>query len=155
MRINRIRILTRFNCKTNILSSSIATNPYFTINSETGIITTTDTQIDRESITRFNVTVSVQDLRGFNDQTELSVCVCDINDNAPVFTSTFDIYRTTIGETAQSGSTFYTTILANDADEHPSQTLDCGCPITTNAVLEYTQTSGDTRFSVDRNTGEF
>ena len=105
-------------------------------------------------LVKFDVTVSVSDARGFNDQSELSICVCDINDNPPIFTSTFDIYRTTVDETLGAGLTFYTTILANDADEHPTQNLGCGCPVTQNAVLEYTSTSGDTRFSIDRVTGE-
>ena len=124
------------------------------MNETTGEVFTKDIEIDRENIPQFNVTITVRDANGFNDQTELSICICDINDNDPVFTSTVDIYRTSIDEVLTSALTFYTSIHANDMDEEESENLGCGCPITDNARLSYTRTSGDPRFQIDYTTGE-
>ena len=134
--------------------SSIGTNPYFDIDPVNGTIFTKSTPIDRETDATYQVTVTVTDLIGLNDQTDLIICVCDENDNNPIFTSTFDIYRSTIDEVLPTGHTFYTTIRADDADERPEDNLDCGCPVTNNAVLEYSKTGGDNRFSVNSETGK-
>ena len=135
--------------------SSIGTNPYFDIDPVTGIISTKSNPIDRETDATYQVTVTVTDAIGLNDQTDVIICVCDENDNNPIFTSTFDIYRSMIDEVLPTGHTFYTTIRADDADEYPDDNLNCGCPITSNAVLQYTKTAGDNRFSIHLDTGTF
>ena len=134
-------------------SSSIGSNPYFDIDPVNGTIFTKSAPIDRETDATYQVTVTVTDAIGLNDQTDVIVCVCDENDNNPIFTSTFDIYRSTIDEVLPTGHTFYTTIHADDADESADDNLNCGCPITNNAVLGYTKTGGDNRFSVHYDTG--
>nr|XP_054774002.1 cadherin-23-like [Lytechinus pictus] len=75
------------------------------------------TELDRETVQRFDVTVGVKDLNAMGDQTdsaELVITVLDVNDNPPEFIELPDSFTTP--ETEQVGMVISVDILADDID---------------------------------------
>nr|XP_054773976.1 cadherin-23-like [Lytechinus pictus] len=75
------------------------------------------TELDRETVQRFDVTVGVKDLNAMGDQTdsaELVITVLDVNDNPPEFIELPDSFTTP--ETNQVGMVISVDILADDID---------------------------------------
>lgn len=140
------------------ISFSIFTNPYFRINGTTGDIYTTGVPIDREVYPQYNITVGVNDDNSQTDVALFSICVCDLNDNRPVFTSeSVGFYQATINEDlVANGQPFYQSIEATDRDEKEIDNIQCMCPATHgNARLTYSITGGDTRFQINPYNGLF
>lgn len=112
----------------------------FSIDRHTGAITVTNnTNLDREQVTTFVLTIEVTDNGPVTQRTDtalVTINVIAVNDNAPVFTSdsTISIPQTT---------RFVTTVAATDADL-PAQTVT------------YSITGGDdaAKFTLDATTGE-
>ena len=110
----------------------------FNISSTSGTVVLTDT-LDRETISEYALYVEASD--GLNsDLLLLIVSVEDINDNAPVFSSS--LYSATVNENAPIG-TSVVDIDATDGD------------IGTNGQIRYTITGGNQEraFTVDENNG--
>ncbi|XP_072318668.1 protocadherin Fat 1a [Eucyclogobius newberryi] len=89
-------------------------SPYFTINRDTGVISTAK-ELDREQIQQHKLQVQVVDLGvpALSSDIIVTVDVTDLNDNAPVFTES--AYNCTISELAPRGY-FVTQVQATDAD---------------------------------------
>ena len=71
--------------------------------------------VDRETISFYNITVRAFDRVGLSNTTQLSITILDINDNPPIFQNipeTLTITQTEI----QSQTTSFFTVLAADAD---------------------------------------
>ncbi|NXA46316.1 CDHR2 protein, partial [Nothocercus julius] len=85
---------------------------YFYVDSQTGQVFLKNL-LDRESLARLTLTITVSD--GQNDAVsrKLTVIVEDRNDNAPVFHNL--PYETTVPENVTAGSVIYT-VFANDSD---------------------------------------
>ncbi|XP_074460303.1 cadherin-related family member 2 isoform X3 [Larus michahellis] len=94
------------------LTYSIGETFYFSVNSQTGNVTLRN-YLDRETLPRFTVAVSVFD--GVNEPVsrQLTVIVEDRNDNAPVFQGL--PYQASIPENMTLNSTVFT-VFANDSD---------------------------------------
>ena len=94
----------------------------FTINGTSGMITV-NTNIDREVISEYTLTVRAQDqgLPRRLDTSIVRITVIDINDNAPVFQRSQ--YSLIIREDVSVPST-YITLLATDADEPDTENSD-------------------------------
>ncbi|XP_054073842.1 cadherin-related family member 2 isoform X2 [Rissa tridactyla] len=94
------------------LTYSIGETFYFSVNSQTGNVTLRN-YLDRETLPRFPVAVSVFD--GVNEPVsrQLTVIVEDRNDNAPVFQGL--PYQASIPENMTLNSTVFT-VFANDSD---------------------------------------
>ncbi|KAK0049843.1 protocadherin Fat 4 [Biomphalaria pfeifferi] len=95
-----------------------AVNPYFDLNSTTGVLTV-KTTLDREKVSNHTLNVVVVDSTTYSDNTTLNsatatltVIVDDVNDNAPVITGT---YSKVVNETAAVNELVFT-IAATDAD---------------------------------------
>ncbi|XP_069100904.1 protocadherin Fat 4-like isoform X2 [Argopecten irradians] len=113
---------------------------YFTIDSSTGIITSTAV-IDYEVNTIFSMIVQAVDgVPALTAQCLVQVSITDVNDNAPTFNPT--TYTVTLSEDA-AVSTSVTTVSATDADSVSNN----------NNVFEYSTTSS-VPFTVDTTTGE-
>lgn len=94
---------------------------YFTIDRDTGIITTSQV-LDHEEIQQHKLKVRVVDggVPALSSDVIVTIDVTDLNDNAPVFTE--HTYRTTISELASRGH-FITQVQASDADSSDSNKL--------------------------------
>eukprot|EP00057_Strongylocentrotus_purpuratus_P019501 XP_011673975.1 PREDICTED: cadherin-23 [Strongylocentrotus purpuratus] len=91
----------------------------FGVDSETGDVFVR-TELDRETVQRFDVTVVVDDMKAEEnndtqtDSAELVITVLDVNDNAPEFIDLPDNFTTP--ETDQVGMVISVNILADDED---------------------------------------
>ncbi|XP_031559365.1 cadherin EGF LAG seven-pass G-type receptor 2-like [Actinia tenebrosa] len=96
-------------------SQNLLSQSYFSLNADTGVITTTQT-IDREKMGRhyFRVTAKDQGTPPLESSTDLTIVVDDINDNAPVFEKSF--YAASIPEDKVMGD-FVLNVRARDEDE--------------------------------------
>ena len=83
------------------------TDDALTIDIQTGLLTTNKV-LDRETIPRYNLTVTVTDSGNQSSSRDLSVIVLDINDNAPIFEPSS--YRVDVTENTPAG-TFRTKIV--------------------------------------------
>ena len=115
----------------------------FTININSGVITV-NSNIDREMINEYTLTVRAQDngMPRRSDMSIVQITVTDINDNAPVFQHSQ--YSLIIREDVSVPST-YITLVATDADK----------PGTVNSTVSYTIDSGNIGmvFSLSETTG--
>ncbi|XP_075400907.1 protocadherin-23 [Tenrec ecaudatus] len=107
-----VQPLTR--CSPGSLSPSVGCGPYFTIDPESGVISTLRT-LDREVQERVELKVVAQDL-GEPPLTAtclVSITVDDVNDNEPIFQK--QVYNVTLAEHAPVGYCFLQ-LKASDAD---------------------------------------
>ncbi|XP_043283002.1 protocadherin-like wing polarity protein stan isoform X2 [Venturia canescens] len=112
----------------------------FTINSQTGAITTTKS-LDREKISGYVLTVTARDggVPPLSDTTEVEISVTDVNDNAPIFEASQ--YQGSVPEDVVVG-TSVTRVSATDADQG------------LNGRVRYTfEDDGDGAFAIDSTTG--
>ncbi|KAK7929499.1 hypothetical protein WMY93_005894 [Mugilogobius chulae] len=116
-------------------------SPYFTINRDTGLISTAK-ELDHEQIKQHKLQVRVVDLGvpALSSDVIVTVDVTDLNDNAPVFAES--VYNCTISELAPRGY-FVIQVQATDAD---SSDLN---------QLEFAIVSGndDQNFAINKQTG--
>lgn len=114
---------------------------YFTIDRDTGIITTAQ-MLDHEEIQQHKLRVRAVDggVPALSSDVIVTIDVTDLNDNAPTFTEL--TYKTTISELAPRGH-FITQVQASDADSSDSNNL------------EFSIISGneDQNFAIDKHTG--
>ena len=89
-------------------------NVPFTVNSTTGVVTTTK-PLDRENISSYSFTITAYDLGSpsLNSTAQADIHVLDVNDNDPVFT--LPVYSVEVFENAPSG-TQIGQVIANDND---------------------------------------
>ena len=141
MRISHIVLfiilyITHAGANANITYSIVAVRPpsnSFAIDAATGEITTT-TELDRESVQQYNLTVQASD-GTLTDTTQVIVNVDDINDCDPMFDQ--PSYTIPVLENLPAGSSI-ATVTATD------------CDIGNNALLQYTVVAGDIGvFSLD------
>ena len=119
----------------------IDTTNYFEIDNLTGIISTTDLPIDRETYPNITLTVIAEDEEGFTDTATVELTIIDENDNPPQFDS--DTYVIDLTENAAI-DTVLTDVSAVDPDS------------SNNAITRYVweQISGhQDRFQLDPNNG--
>ncbi|XP_033823988.1 protocadherin Fat 1a isoform X1 [Periophthalmus magnuspinnatus] len=116
-------------------------SPYFTIDRDTGVISTAK-ELDHEQIQQHKLEVQVVDLGvpSLSSEVIVTVDVTDLNDNAPVFTE--NVYNCTISELAPRGY-FVTQVQASDADSSDMN------------QLEFSIVSGndDQNFAINKQTG--
>ncbi|XP_012235255.2 protocadherin-like wing polarity protein stan [Linepithema humile] len=112
----------------------------FTINSQTGAITTTKT-LDRELVPSYLLTVTARDggMPPLSDTTDVEISVTDVNDNAPVFKASQ--YQGSIPEDVLVGTSVLR-VAATDAD------------VDLNGRVRYAlDDNGDGAFAIDSMTG--
>ncbi|CAL1529071.1 unnamed protein product, partial [Lymnaea stagnalis] len=115
------------------------TNRQFFIDSNTGNISVLES-LDRETVPMYNLTVRASDASNFTSTTVI-INVLDVNDNAPVFTSSS--YRGNISEITQVGTSILT-VTASDKDD----------PNTNNyGKVFYAIVGGSSNFSINSTTG--
>ncbi|XP_044577360.1 protocadherin-like wing polarity protein stan isoform X2 [Cotesia glomerata] len=115
-------------------------NSEFTINPQTGAITTTR-PLDRERTSGYLLTVTAKDggVPGLSDTTDVEISVTDVNDNPPVFEAAQ--YTGTVPEDVLVG-TSVVRVSATDADQG------------LNGRVRYTlDDDGDGAFAIDSTTG--
>lgn len=114
---------------------------YFTINRDTGIISTAQV-LDHEEIQQHKLRVRVVDggVPALSSDVIVTIDVTDLNDNAPIFTE--HTYKATVSELAPRGH-FITQVQASDADSSDQDNL------------EFSIKSGneEMNFSIDKHTG--
>ncbi len=113
----------------------------FTVDAESGIITTAGGQIDREKTPVINMVVTARDGGGKSGIVNVEITVLDVNDNAPAFTQ--QQYITNIVESSMPGMS----VLSVEAVDP-----DAGA----NGTVEYTHSNTDVQFpfAVDDSTGQ-
>ena len=112
----------------------------FTINSQTGAITTTKA-LDREKVSGYVLTVTARDggIPPLSDTTEVEISVMDVNDNSPIFDA--PQYQGSVPEDVVVG-TSVTKVSATDADQG------------LNGRVRYAlEDDGDGAFAIDSTTG--
>lgn len=114
---------------------------YFTIDRNTGVITTAQT-LDHEEIQQRELRVRVVDggVPALSSDVTVTIDVTDLNDNAPAFSEL--TYKSTVSELAPRGH-FITQVQASDTDSSDSNNL------------EFSIISGneEQNFSIDKHTG--
>uniref|UniRef100_A0A8C5MVK2 Cadherin-10 n=1 Tax=Leptobrachium leishanense TaxID=445787 RepID=A0A8C5MVK2_9ANUR len=130
-----------------VVYSILQGQPYFSVESETGIIKTALPNMDRENREKYQVVIQAKDMGGqmggLSGTTTVNITLSDVNDNPPRFPHSTYQFRTL--ESSPVGSSIGR-IKANDADEG------------INAEIEYHITEGDdsNTFDIitDKNTQE-
>ncbi|MFT7800089.1 cadherin-6-like [Arapaima gigas] len=115
-----------------LVYSILRGQPYFSVDSETGIIRTALANMDREKREHYQVVIQAKDMAGQNGglsgTTTINITLLDVNDNPPKFL--LSVYEFNIPETAGKESSTWK-IKATDED------------IGKNAEMDYSVTGGD------------
>ncbi|KAG9479407.1 cadherin-6-like [Eleutherodactylus coqui] len=101
-----------------VVYSILQGQPYFSVESETGVIKTALSKMDRENREHYQVVIQAKDMGGqmggLSGTTTVNITLSDVNDNPPRFPQTTYLFRAP--ESSPVGSTIGR-IKANDADE--------------------------------------
>ena len=102
--------------------------------------------VDRETISFYNITVRAFDRVGLSNTTQLSITILDINDNPPIFQNIPETLTVTQTE-IQSQTTSFFTVLAADADFGANADIVYSLMLMSNrdnnSVTEFTITASD------------
>ncbi|XP_056594216.1 cadherin-7 isoform X2 [Triplophysa dalaica] len=106
-----------FGNNAKLIYSILQGDPYFSVESKTGIIVTSLPNMDREARDMYLVVVQVKDMLGltggYSATTTVTISLTDVNDNGPMFQH--NLYTFSISEFAPVGTTVGR-VMADDGD---------------------------------------